>query len=146
MTSFPVFRKVGITLKRNVLELQLHENADRKSGTAVQNHYSLLCRTPSCGEIVMTSFPVFIKLAITSKWSVLEQKLHRNTIRKLGLAVPNHILLFKLGDTQRRNRYSGHFRLQINSFKQYHHHTSVHVYFCSVNVRNRLIVVHCMQS
>jgi len=47
----------------------------------------------------MTSFPVFIKLAITSKGSVLEQKLHKTTIRKPGLAVPNHTLLLILGDT-----------------------------------------------
>ena len=54
---------------------------------------------PPSGEMMMTSFPVFIKLGITSKGSVLEQKLNRNAIRKPGLAVPNHILLFILGNT-----------------------------------------------
>ena len=94
----------------------------------------------------MTSFPVFRKLGITLKGSVLEQKLHRNTIRKPGLAVPFHILLFILGDTLRRNRYSGNFQLQIDSLKQYHGHTLVHVHGCSLNVRDRSIIVHCLQA
>ena len=97
------------------------------------------------GEIAMTSFPVFIKLGITSKWSVLEQKLHSNTIWKPGLAVPFHILLFMLGDTLRRIRYSGNFQLQIENLKQYHGHTLVHVHGCSLNVRDRSIIVHCLQ-
>ena len=91
MTSFPVFRKQGITPKRSVLELWLPGNTDRKSGTGFQNHYSLLCRTPSCGEIVMTSFPVFRNLGITPKRSFSEQKLEWSTNRKHRLMVWNHI-------------------------------------------------------
>ena len=85
----------------------------------------------------MTSYLVFIKLGITSKGSVLEQMLHRNTIRKPGLAVSFHILLFILGDTLRRNRYSVNFQLQIDSLKQCHGHTLVHVHGCSLNVQDR---------
>ena len=49
---------------------------------------------PPSGEMMMTSFPVFIKLGITSKESVLKQKLRRNTNRKPGLAVLNNCFSF----------------------------------------------------
>ena len=100
MTSFPVFIKLGITSKGSVLELKLHRNTYYEiESCGSESYITFHFGRPLAEKSLITSFPVSRNTGITSKGSVLEQNLHRNTTRKQGFAVPSHILLFILGDT-----------------------------------------------
>ena len=95
MTSYPVFIKLGINSKMRRFRAKVTQKNYQETGSCGSISYITFNFGRHLAEKSLnTSFPVFKKLGMSLKGSVLEQKLHRNTERKSGTAVPNHHSLF----------------------------------------------------